>query len=115
MADAMALFTAPEPEPRPAPPVPAERPRFEVAICKGCGAEMIYGRTWPAGKLLPCDVNGDPWGNVVLTWMPRGVPLVTVLRISAQPWETALRHGGTELRTRSHFQTCPASSEFRRR
>lgn len=69
-----------------------------MAICKGCGAEILWGKT-EAGKSQPLDAKPDPNGKWVI-WDGMVIP-----------W----RDEPDDERRTSHFATCSKATEFRRK
>ena len=78
--------------------------------CGSCGAEVIWGVT-AAQRKMPVDPDPVSGGNVKLTEMGDGPPLVTVLGKGAI---TEAEIMGEELHT-SHMFTCPNAKKHRRR
>ena len=79
-----------------------------MAICKACGAEIIFFKSRIGGKLMPC--NADP----VYYGPGKKDRVITQNRevISCQilPDENGAIGTGWV----SHFATCPAAERFRR-
>lgn len=81
-----------------------------MALCKGCGAPIIFIRS-RAGKAIPCDTQPKRY------WMEEKGPTkivtgdgdVVSCRLSG---EDGTEDGKGWL---SHFSTCPQAGQFRRR
>lgn len=75
--------------------------------CKACGAKIVWINT-AAGKMMPCDANPipykeDPDGSLMIV---TGDGRVVKAKADAVSDEVGYI---------SHFATCPASNDFRRR
>ena len=80
-----------------------------MSRCKACGADIIFIRTKIGRKPMPCDADRVFYGpgkdDKVIT--PNG----EVISCKVLPD----RQGAIGVGFTSHFATCPASDEFRRR
>lgn len=79
-----------------------------MSKCKACGAEIKWIRT-VTGKMMPVDTKQvsyryDPQGTLTLLTMDGRVITKAVLDLNSDDFGYV-----------SHFATCPAAKEFRRR
>lgn len=79
--------------------------QYPTEKCKSCPAQVIWAVT-ERGKRMPVDVDPMPGANVLLTEQYGQLTAVVVKPHRA--------FGRTDLRT-SHFVTCPAADQHRRR
>jgi hypothetical protein len=78
---------------------------MNVTRCQSCAARIVWAVT-ERGKRMPVDAEPHPAGNITLLPLPDGGATAHVLG----KFESA---GGAP-RHRSHFVTCPQSSDWRR-
>lgn len=94
---------------------PAELP-WKVTTCGSCPARIVWTETENATR-MPVDAVGNPAGNVVVCepyalFGDADTPASRALPKDTPPWDTAFRNG--ELRTVSHFATCPNAAHHRK-
>ena len=80
-----------------------------MAICKGCGAEIIWIKT-KSGKAMPCDPQKIPYKTLV---PDRTIGQTLVLpdgRIAVGEYDADSDQYGYI----SHFATCPSANVFRK-
>lgn len=93
-----------------------------MAACRSCNAPMIWTRTKASGSWMPVDSEPVPGGNVTLLSgndYADGVPR-SVVNGGSFAGDGAKQLGfddpdGQALGYVSHFSSCPAASEHRRR
>lgn len=70
-----------------------------------CGAAIIWTVTEGKGKRMPVNAQPAPDGNLVISESPHGAPISKVADLLDPDGPRYL----------SHFVSCPAAGEFRRR
>lgn len=96
---------------------------WPIVTCKSCPARIVWTETDNA-KPMPVDAAGDPAGNVIVC-EPYGlfgdaeanVPASRSVPKGEPPWDKAWRAGAPpagELRSVSHFATCPNAPQHRK-
>ena len=82
--------------------------------CKRCGAPMVWAKNPETGKALPIDAAPDANGNIALeVGYENGKADLFANVLTGDELER--EPGGKRPLHKSHFATCPAASEFRRR
>ena len=75
-----------------------------MATCRSCGADIIWARTVPGGKLMPVNVEPSERGNLVLTGDSTIGFDVSVMDRKDDGHEYYL----------SHYATCPQAGQWRK-
>ena len=91
----------------------ASMARPSMSTCRSCRAPIEWALT-EYGRKMPLDVGTYGDGRVVVVGRANAGLTPIVVTLGIDTLERADSLGGRELR-RSHFQTCPDSSEHRRR
>lgn len=81
----------------------------DVAACRSCGAEVVWGTNVSTGSAMPIDVEPSDIGNVSRYDELRGPQFVVLPPRKA----SAMRACGQQLFL-SHFATCPHADSWRR-
>lgn len=82
------------------------------AKCKACGADIVFIPT-KAGRVMPCDAQRIPYRDA---WGKRadGGTLKLITEDGMLTYGT-LDFESDKIGYQSHFATCPAADQFRRR
>lgn len=85
---------------------------MKTAKCKACGADLVFIPT-KAGRVMPCDAQKipyrDAWGERV-----KGDTLKLITEDGMLTYGV-LDFDSDKIGYQSHFATCPAADQFRRR
>ena len=81
-----------------------------MARCKACGALIIWIKL-PSGKSMPCDEKKIPYKTLV----PGTKGSLTLVCPDGRVASGEFDPGSDKYAYTSHFATCPAAKQFRRR
>lgn len=79
-----------------------------MAICRSCGAEIIWIKMKGSGKAMPCDAKPIPYREV----FSNGMKLVTE---SGEVVQGCFEGTSDKTGYVSHFATCPNANRHRRK
>ena len=81
-----------------------------MSKCKSCGAEIIWIKT-ASGKAMPCDAAPISFDLV----LPGTKGALTLIEQDGRVAFGKFNPGGDHIGYISHFATCPAAAEYRRK
>jgi len=85
-----------------------------MSKCKSCGAEIIWIKMKGTGKAMPCDAQKVSYSENLHPGA-EGVQVQTLVTEHGTVVRTYFDSDGDKVGYVSHFATCPAASEHRKR
>lgn len=83
-----------------------------MSNCKSCGAELVWIKMKATGKAMPCDAQKISYSEILVPGTKGAMTLVTE---EGKVVQTVFDPDGDKIGYISHFATCPAANEHRKR
>lgn len=84
-----------------------------MAICRSCGAEIIWIKMKGSGKAMPCDARKISFD--LLLPGAKGEGVMTLVEPEGVIARGIFNPGGEKIGYLSHFATCPNANQHRRK